>query len=507
MKKKKKKKGRLKKFLLLLLILAVAAAGGYYWYQKRGEEKEPLAVNEKLETAQRGTIRITTEGNGQIEAAETVSVAAPYTLKMEQVQVENGDVVQAGDVIAEVDRESIREQITAMEARLSELGSTMQNMDRSGSSSLLAPVSGRVKQIYAKQGDVLSEVTAVYGGVAELSADGRMRIELSGTQEPEIGETVDVTFSEYEEEGIVVSEENGVYTVTIEDSENYASGTEATVKAKNGTVLGTGVLQPNHPYVVECAYGVADEIYAEEGAYVNAGDTLLTRSSAQYNATYLSLLEDREEVTEELRKLRVLEREPFLKAEQGGILSGLALADHTTIVQDAPMYQLILTDTFWLKAEIDELDIAKVEVGQTATIVFDAFDTEEYEGKVEKISALGQNINGVTKYTVTVSVPGIDKIKTAMSATVTIVTEEKADALLVPVDAVSTVNGQKCVTVLRGEVQESVPVTLGLVNHTQAEVTEGLQEGDQVVITGKSDFEIMMDMMQQGRSHMRGGDN
>ena len=126
---------------------------------------------------------------------------------------------------------------------------------------------------------------------------------------------------------------------------------------------------------------------------------------------------------------------------------------------------------------------------------------------MEKISALGQNVNGVTKYTVTVSVPGIDKVKTAMSATVTIVTDEKADVLLIPIDAVQTVNGQKCVTVLRGQSQEIVPVTLGLVNHTQAEVAERLQEGDQVVVQGKSDFEVMMDMMQQSRSHIQGGDN
>lgn len=506
MKKKKRKRGWLKKFLFLLII-AAAAAGVYYWYQKDEKKEEPLAANAKVEEVTRGTIRIMTEGNGQIEAAETVTVTAPYTLKIEEVKVENGDVVEAGDVIAAVDRESVREQIEILESSLSEMNSTISNMDRSGSSALSAPVSGRVKRIYAEQGDVLTDVVAAHGGVMELSADGKMKVEISATDDLKTGATVNVSFLDYEEEGTVISEEDGIYTITLEDGENYDADLEAVVTDENGRTLGTGTLQPNHAYLVECAYGIADEIHVDEGEYVNAGTTLLTRTNVQYHGAYLTMLEKRSEVMEKLRELRALEREPRLKAEKKGILSGLSLADCTVAAQDAPMYQLILTDSFWLKAEIDELDIAGVEEGQNATIVFDAFDTEEYEGRVEKISALGQNVNGVTKYTVTVSVPGIDKVKTAMSATVTIVTDEKADVLLIPIDAVQTVNGQKCVTVLRGESQEIVPVTLGLVNHTQAEVAEGLQEGDQVVVQGKSDFEVMMDMMQQSRSHIQGGDN
>ena len=37
-------------------------------------------------------------------------------------------------------------------------------------------------------------------------------------------------------------------------------------------------------------------------------------------------------------------------------------------------------------------------------------------------------------------------------------------------------------------------------------MTEGLSEGDQVAVMGKSDFEIMMDMMQQSRSQFAGGE-
>lgn len=504
--KKKKKKWKVR--VLVIVLLLVLAAGGLYVLKLRRDGAEgQLPANMSIEEVTRGTIRITTEGNGSIEAAEEIPAAAEYTLKIDTVEVEDGDVVAQGDVVATVDRDSVKEQITAMESQLSDINSAISAMDRSGSSSLSAPVSGRVKRIFVKPDDVLTEVVTKYGGVMELSVDGKLRVEFTPTKSLKIGDTVTVSFLNHDEEGTVMSEEDGVCTVTIEDDRDYIVDTEVTVTDERDEVVGTGYLKSNHPYLVEAGYGIADEINVENGDSVDSGSTLLTRRNYTYNADYLELLESREELMEKLGELRRLEREPEICAENAGIVSGLVLQDQTVVAEDTQMYRLISTDRFWLKTPIDELDIAEVSVGQTAKVVFDAFDDEEYEGKVEKISALGENVGGVAKYTVTISVPGIEKVRTAMSATATIVIEEKEDALLVPVDAVQTVDGEKYVTVIRGETRESVPVTLGLVNNTQAEVLDGLSEGDQVAVMGKTDFEKMMDMMQQSRSQFMGGED
>lgn len=502
----KKKRKKSKKVVILLLLVAVIAAAAFFLLRGKKQERNLLSANVRQEEVVRGDIRIITEGNGSIEAADEVTVAADNTLTIDTVEVENGDVVSEGDVIATVDEDSIAARIGELETQLSELNAAISAMDKSGSSSLTSPVSGRVKRIYAKAGEVLTDVMADHGGIMELSADGKLKVEISSSEKLKIGEEVNVDFLSYEEEGVVVSEDDGVYTITIEDDSSYLVDTEVTVTDSDDVFVGTGYLASNHPYLVEGAYGIVDEVTVDVGDYVDSGTTLLTRTNTQYNGDYLARLEERKEITDKLQELRTLEKDPRLLAAGGGIVSELALLANTVVTEDAPMYQLISTDRFWLKAEIDELDIAGVSEGQTATLVFDAFDGEEYEGKVEKVSALGQNVNGVTKYTVTISVPGIEKVKTAMSATAKIVTDERTDVLLVPVDAIQTVDGEKYVTVVRGETQESVPVTLGLVNNTQAEVTEGVSEGDKVVVAGKSDFEVMMDMMQQSRSRMQGGE-
>jgi macrolide-specific efflux system membrane fusion protein len=74
-----------------------------------------------------------------------------------------------------------------------------------------------------------------------------------------------------------------------------------------------------------------------------------------------------------------------------------------------------------------------------------------------------------------------------MTASVTIVTAQVDNALLVPNKAIRTSNGQKTVTVLFEGQQISVPVTVGLAGDSMSEVTsDQLKAGDTVVLSGST---------------------
>jgi len=130
-----------------------------------------------------------------------------------------------------------------------------------------------------------------------------------------------------------------------------------------------------------------------------------------------------------------------------------------------------------------------VEVGQSAEVVFDAFEDEVYEGTVEKISGVGENSGGVTTYTVTISIKLEDdaRLKNAMSATASIVLGSKDNVLLVPVDAVESENGVKYVQLYTGGQTVKTEVQTGLINNEYAEVTSGLNSGDLVVVPKKAE--------------------
>lgn len=96
-----------------------------------------------------------------------------------------------------------------------------------------------------------------------------------------------------------------------------------------------------------------------------------------------------------------------------------------------------------VKLEINEIDVAKIAVGMPASIEVDAFPGEKFSGKVQKIAptatTAGTNVAAgtVVKYAVEVYLANPDKrLKSGMSAKVTIVPLERKDVIVIPVDYV-----------------------------------------------------------------------
>ena len=449
-----------------------------------------------------------------LEPEKEITVTADNTMTISSVTARVGDTVAEGDVIAAVDVDSVEEQIDSLNNRLNEVDEAIANTSREGSSSLTSPVSGRVRRIFIDEGDLLSEVTARDGGVMEIAAAGQLKVDFTPQTDISAGLGVTVHFENddeaYEAEGYIYEINGSVATAVFDDSADYDIDLPAEVYDMADHLLGSGVTDCFHPYLVEGSYGKADTIEVSEGDMVDRGSTLLTRTEVAYNATYLALMSDREEIMEDLKKMRRLKENPALTAKTGGIISSMLLQDAMPVTKSSPMYTVMLTDRYQLKAQVDELDIDGVHEGQTATIVFDAFDDREYTGTVSKVSSLGQNVNGVTTYTVTIDLEGMPEFKSAMSGTATIVTREAADVLIVPVDAIQTKDEKKVVTALSGDDltnSEDREVTLGLVNNTMAEITDGLSEGETVLVIGSTQLEDMIDMMRSSRQRSSGGED
>lgn len=155
-----------------------------------------------------------------------------------------------------------------------------------------------------------------------------------------------------------------------------------------------------------------------------------------------------------------------------------------------PVMTLIGESGLEIEVDIPESDIAKVEVGQTATITLDAFGSDrEFIGRVTFIDPAETVISDVVYYQVKVTFDKIEAdIKPGMTANIDIVTAEKDGVLVVPTRAIKR-NGEKFVEVLvNGQVIEK-QVTTGLRGDGGlTEIISGLDEGDQV-ITFKEEVE------------------
>lgn len=143
---------------------------------------------------------------------------------------------------------------------------------------------------------------------------------------------------------------------------------------------------------------------------------------------------------------------------------------------------------------VPEVDINSIKVGQTATLTFDAIPNKEYSGKVTEVARVGDTLNGVVNFKVTLQLLNPDEqVLPGMTAAVNITVSQLEGILTVPNRAVRLVNGQQTVYVLRNGVPTAVSVTIGASSDSNSQITgDNLKEGDLIVLNPPSSLINLM---------------
>ncbi len=138
--------------------------------------------------------------------------------------------------------------------------------------------------------------------------------------------------------------------------------------------------------------------------------------------------------------------------------------------------------SLYVKVQASEVDITNIKPGQKATITLSAFPNKTFVGTVDQLDSTGTVSSGVVTYNVYVAItaPPPD-IKPGMSASVTIQTEIRDNALYVPTAAIQSSGGVSSVRVLKNGQISNVDVETGISSDTDTEITSGLTEGETVV--------------------------
>lgn len=146
---------------------------------------------------------------------------------------------------------------------------------------------------------------------------------------------------------------------------------------------------------------------------------------------------------------------------------------------------------------LNEVDVAKVKIGQKAILTFDAIENLSITGNVASIDTVGTVSQGVVNYYVQINFDTQDdRIKPGMSTSVAIITDVKTDVLTVQNSAIKSQNAYFYVEMFempiatdvgtQGITSSSLPVqrvvTTGISNDTVSEITSGLSENDQIIL-------------------------
>ena len=144
-------------------------------------------------------------------------------------------------------------------------------------------------------------------------------------------------------------------------------------------------------------------------------------------------------------------------------------------------------DQVFVRGKVDESDIGRVRLGQSARITTETFRDRVFEGRVTQISPIGVDKDNVTTFEVKVSIDNPGKeLKANMTANAEIVLEELPNSLLVP-EAAIIYDARRNAFVDVADPgarngRRRVPVKVGVGNGTKIQVLRGVNAGDRVVL-------------------------
>lgn len=203
-----------------------------------------------------------------------------------------------------------------------------------------------------------------------------------------------------------------------------------------------------------------------------------------------------------LRDARQRLADTTVRAPFDGVVAAINVKKGDTVSSGA--IATLITEQKLAEISLNEIDAAKVRIGQKATITVDAVSDLSITGEVADVDTVGTVSQGVVNYAVKIIFDTQDdRIKPGMSLSAAIITEARLDTLIVANSAVKSSSNGNYVEVLDDPVpavnvgtngstsasytSDAAPrqqaVQVGSSNDTMTEIVSGLNEGDRIVVS------------------------
>ncbi len=307
-------------------VVVIVGISGSVILRNHNESGVPIMGSQAVKeaSAEKGSISKTIVGTGNLEADTPVNVTVPSGVVIDEVKVESGDHVSAGDVLATVDNASVLSAMRDVQEKIENLdGEINETKDETEAGELTASVDGRVKRIYVSQGSSIADSMLENGAVMLLSIDGKMAVKLELTGAAAESDSVTVLLLDGSEKtGSIESIDGSTCVITFSDS-GVGIGENVSVTDAEGTILGSGEAYIHQQLAVTATGGTVEEIKVSEDESVSAGTTLLTLTETTQSIKYLEALAEREAYAETLQKLIELSGSGSVKAEMDGTIQSV----------------------------------------------------------------------------------------------------------------------------------------------------------------------------------------
>lgn len=551
---------RNKRFSMYFIIIPVLLiAGALYVHHQRANKQEPIITTAAVE---RGAVTASVSANGVLQPLTTVQLKSNAGGQVIKLYVDEGDDIKAGQVIARIDPtdtvmayQQNQADLAAANSKKDQSYQQLTIQDRQNAAQLASAeqslLSARIKLEEARRQatnqPILTKASINQAKSSLASAEASLKqtetalVPQKLTSAQSSFDQAQATFQNAESDvkrqrmllskGFVAKSQ----VDSAEEKFGVAQAQLASAKRKLDTVQSEAdqdistararVDQSKAELATANANSVQDEIKQQE---VAAAKAAVKQAEASRESAKAALLQT------QLRKGDIIQAKAQVQRAEAAMKSATTQLGYTTVV--APRAGIVtkkyveegsivtagrssfsgsgtgvgivdiadVTRMFAL-VNVDETDIAKIEVGQDVDITVEAYPDELFTGKVTKIAPQAQVDQSVTTIPVTIEVDMPDKrLRPGMNVNCDFVTGRAQDVLSVPNEAIKEGDKGNTVSILVAGKQVERKVEIGLVGTDKTEIKAGLKEGEKVV-TSVIDPEAMQQRAGAGMGGGMGG--
>ena len=318
--------------------------------------------------------------DAKIVAPNTEKITAPFAGTLLPFDYENGDSVSAGETLFTLDTTPV-----------------------------YATQAGTVSAVFANVGDDASGVAAHYGALAVIEPKNALYIDASTEQAYNdaknryihAGETLYLKLNNDKGTGIVTNVSGKKYTVEILTGDFDVDDTVRCFRESTtptDSEVGRGKVTRYADVQVNANGGRIAAVHVKAGDKVEVGDLLfeLVDAQSEKNASR------------------------SISASKDGVITLMNTASGAQVYRGQLLCEVADLSTLELSAEVDELDLNSIAVGDTLSYTLDAFDGETFTGTVTQIYSVGTKKQNATYFDVRITLPAGKTLLPGMNGTVTI---------------------------------------------------------------------------------------
>lgn len=455
----KKPKKKFKKRFLVLGAL-VLLAGGYGVYSVNAAKNAVVFVS--TENVSLGSIENILSISGTVQSAETKTLFSDVAAPVAEVKVKVGDKVASGDTLVVYDNDALELAKETAELAIKQAkGSYSANFTGAAAEDRKYAEGMNVTQIQDRLNQIEIELRRLNNLKDEKVA--RFDRTLKELNELEM---------DYNENGISDSAEG--YKATDRTDENGNEMYLQTEKAKTEITFA----KTNDPEILSWNNQITalqteqQHLQSAKAAQLNSGQ--ISSAKASLDSTTLT----QEDTISKLEKAK-----EGVKADFNGVVTAVSVVEGQTAANGAQLVSLANIDDVEVSVQISKSDLPKIAIGQQVDVTI---NNKLYNGTISKISGTAtKNSNGVAVVDTTIKVTNPDSdIILGVEANNKIHAQKADNTIVLPYEYVQTDSEGDYVFVYEDNYVVRKNVTIGIASSTQAQIVDGLSEGEQIITGG-----------------------